>query len=503
VVVITASVDDVTTDDVTTSVTLEVVSPRVAVVDIVLPPSSIHVGDRVQLVVHTYDKHRDVLKRAVAWLTSDADVAGVSDAGVLHARRAGLVVVFAEAEGRRGSVELPIAPARVARLTPTIAPARLRVGNRIELGATPFDAQGNLLHDRVVTWSSADTAVATITAEGTVVARAPGHAKFTGICDGRSAVVEMRVESPMAAPELKPPANRRGDFAAVVVPYVPPPKSPSRWRELVWKYRWPFGLASGMLVVVIVLVWRPPARDQFYGAIGQFRAAVGHGARAIAGARAAPKAGPSKPQPKETQAEPQPQPKATEPEKAPAERGRLPAAGPLVPEASVTARAPKNVVPDSGKAKRTTSDVGGRKLEAQKVDTSPSTARGGFSRDTAPAAVPQGVLQPPDTARAFSDAAAVAIQGFLDAIRRRDMASIRGHMQQALADQFQQAIASALDSIVPSVLAPVYDSTAAQAHFALKVEDGSKRLIIPPTDLVVTFYQQPGRLIIMTIDRKP
>jgi len=190
IVSITASFEEVRS-----SVTLQVVPRRVAALSVSIPPGSIHVGDRVQLVTRIEDKHHGELKRPVAWQMSDAKIATISDAGVLRAIAPGLGLAFAEAEGIRGSVEIRVAPARVVQVRPSMAPGSLVVGDRFSLGATAMDSMGNSLDGRSLTWMSNDPGVATITSDGLVTARAPGEVEFLCRCEGKSATVALRVES--------------------------------------------------------------------------------------------------------------------------------------------------------------------------------------------------------------------------------------------------------------------------------------------------------------------
>ena len=140
------------------------------------------------------DKDHSELKRPVAWVSSDSQVGAISDAGVLTCRSPGQALVFAEAEGKRGSAEVRIAPVRVARVRPTMAPTSLIVGDRIHLGASAVDGSDQILEDRAIVWESRYPAAATITADGVVTALAAGPAEFVCSCEGKAAVVQLEVE---------------------------------------------------------------------------------------------------------------------------------------------------------------------------------------------------------------------------------------------------------------------------------------------------------------------
>jgi hypothetical protein len=197
-VAITASVENVHA-----SVTLQVVPRRVAAVTVSIPPGTLHVGDLVQLVARMEDKDHSELKRPVAWVSSDSQVGAVSDAGVLTCRAPGQALVFAEAEGKRGSAEIRIAPVRVARVRPTMAPTSLIVGDRVHLGASALDASDQIMDDRAIVWESRHPATAMITADGVVTALAAGPAEFVCSCEGKSASVQLDVEElPVLEPGL-------------------------------------------------------------------------------------------------------------------------------------------------------------------------------------------------------------------------------------------------------------------------------------------------------------
>ena len=213
------------------SVTLQVVPKRVATVSVLLPSGPIHAGDRVQLVAVTEDKHHETLKRPVAWMTSATGVATVSEAGVLSARASGMVLVFAEADGSRGSIEISIAPARVARVRPTMAPDSLPVGGRFALGATALDPRDGVLLERHVAWTSGDPSVATITPDGVVTAVSPGHVELTCTCEGRTATVELTVEALLGA--SSPVQAPRGAAAARATPVAELPAPAGVYRPPV------------------------------------------------------------------------------------------------------------------------------------------------------------------------------------------------------------------------------------------------------------------------------
>ncbi len=70
-------------------------------------------------------------------------------------------------------------PEPVAAVVVSPASATIAVGSTASLGATPEDANGNPLSGRAVTWSSDNTATATVNASGLVRGEAAGAATIT------------------------------------------------------------------------------------------------------------------------------------------------------------------------------------------------------------------------------------------------------------------------------------------------------------------------------------
>jgi hypothetical protein len=78
--------------------------------------------------------------------------------------------------------------------------ASMPIGASTQLTATPRDATGNALTDRVVTWASDDSAVATVSATGLVAAVALGSAMITATSDGTSGTAAITVTAPTGTP---------------------------------------------------------------------------------------------------------------------------------------------------------------------------------------------------------------------------------------------------------------------------------------------------------------
>jgi len=77
-------------------------------------------------------------------------------------------------------------PVGVASVQVTPANAQAQVGSTVQLSAMPRDANGGNLPGRAVTWSSANSAVATVNASGVVTGASIGAVQITATSEGKS-----------------------------------------------------------------------------------------------------------------------------------------------------------------------------------------------------------------------------------------------------------------------------------------------------------------------------
>ena len=147
---------------------------------VVAPPSAtIDIGVTVQLSATTLDAGGNALTgRAVAWTSSDDAVATVSSGGVVSGISAGTATITATSEGQTGTSTITVS---------------LTIGGTQTITATPLDANGTPLAGRQVTWSSANTNIATVTATGVITATGLGNTTVTATSEGQSGVVTVNV----------------------------------------------------------------------------------------------------------------------------------------------------------------------------------------------------------------------------------------------------------------------------------------------------------------------
>src|SRR6185437_4663692 len=145
-------------------------------------------GGVVQLHAQTLDSAGNVLNgRTVTWSSSNENVALVSSTGRVVSQDTGSATITATSEGVSGTSTIVVIPVPVANVTVAPANKSLTVGDTLTFTATTKDAHGNVLTGRVVTWSSDNTAAATVDATtGLVTAVGPGTAHIIATSEGQS-----------------------------------------------------------------------------------------------------------------------------------------------------------------------------------------------------------------------------------------------------------------------------------------------------------------------------
>ena len=134
---------------------------------------------------------------------------------MISAKAPGEVLVWAESQGVRAMARIEVSPAPVATVQPVV-PAVLEVGESAELSAKTFAANGDLLPDRPVRWSSSDAAIAEIIGDRVVRARNAGVARLTCNSEGKLSTAEVAIVLPVVAKIVIEPPPPRVDLGLPV-----------------------------------------------------------------------------------------------------------------------------------------------------------------------------------------------------------------------------------------------------------------------------------------------
>ena len=171
-----------------------------ASVQVTPPSSTISVGQTTQLTATPKDAAGgNLANRTVAWTSTNTAVATVSSAGLVTAVAVGgPVTIVASSEGQDGSATVTVIPPPVA--TVSLAPANptLTPGAVVQLVPTLRDASGATLTGRIVTWTSSNNGVATVSGAGLVTGVAVGGpVTITATSEGQSGTATVSVVTPV------------------------------------------------------------------------------------------------------------------------------------------------------------------------------------------------------------------------------------------------------------------------------------------------------------------
>ena len=170
--------------------------PPVPVASVAVSPSSpsVQVGATTQLSAVTRDANNNVLTaRVVTWSSGNSGVATVDANGLVSGVAAGTTSITASSEGKTGSSAVTVTVVPVASVSVTLASASISTGSTTQATATLRDANNNILAGRAVTWSSGNTAVATVNGNGLVTGVGAGTASITAASEGKTGNASLTV----------------------------------------------------------------------------------------------------------------------------------------------------------------------------------------------------------------------------------------------------------------------------------------------------------------------
>ena len=158
------------------------------------PAAPLRVAGQFQLDVKILDPHGKVLQRKITYTVRDPEIMAVSATGGLTALKPGTTTVEVTSEGVTSTFEV-VVMANVAAISVESPPAVLRVGQTAQVKAVVKDASGNPLTDRPIQWSSSNTGIATVDANGLITAVAPGTVNITVTSETMTAAFTITIAS--------------------------------------------------------------------------------------------------------------------------------------------------------------------------------------------------------------------------------------------------------------------------------------------------------------------
>ncbi|HEY0996365.1 MAG TPA: hypothetical protein VGD77_10280 [Gemmatimonadaceae bacterium] len=138
---------------------------------------------------------QELTSHPVSWSTSDSAIAFVTSSGSIVTGVAGTATLTASAGGKSASARVRVLPLTVARIEPSKPVLAIEAGFSEWVFVTLFAADGRLLEDRRVTWSSGDSSMVVV-ANGKVRGLRAGIANVIAESEGKRAVIRVEVGYP-------------------------------------------------------------------------------------------------------------------------------------------------------------------------------------------------------------------------------------------------------------------------------------------------------------------
>lgn len=192
-------------------------------ISVTLSPASSSLYETETLQLNATTAPADVEDKTLTWSTSDATLATVDANGLVTGVRAGTVTVTAKSgNGVSGSATVTVKAYYPTAITMSDPSARIRKYESLRLGynTVPTDVK-----DRSASWTSSNTAVATVSEDGTVTGINQGTAIITATTpNGVSTSCEVTIVDPLAqsvtldAEEAYMQIDERRYFTATVLP---------------------------------------------------------------------------------------------------------------------------------------------------------------------------------------------------------------------------------------------------------------------------------------------
>jgi uncharacterized protein YjdB len=160
------------------------VDPALTAVTVTPSSPSVAVGETQQMTATgTYDDgSKQSITDGVSWTTSDASVATVSATGLVKGVATGSVTISATASALSGSTTVTVTASTLTSISITPTSVSLSSGQSQQFTAIGLLQNGNTLNMTTsVTWTSSNTAAATIDSSGLAVAKTVTTSTTTNI----------------------------------------------------------------------------------------------------------------------------------------------------------------------------------------------------------------------------------------------------------------------------------------------------------------------------------
>ncbi len=152
----------------------------------------------------------------VDWASDDEAVATVSAAGMVVANKPGSARISAMRDNVTGSSMIVVTPTPVASIEIMPPTASLLEGERLQFRVNVRSADGSILDDRAITWSTSNPSILRVSANGIAMGVTSGTTAITARHENHSTEVAVSVTAPMAEEPRSDPNAIRQDIEMVL-----------------------------------------------------------------------------------------------------------------------------------------------------------------------------------------------------------------------------------------------------------------------------------------------
>ncbi len=155
-------------------------------------------GEPLRLIAQVRDQNGQAMAGApVVWSSGDASVATVDATGLVTAAGNGTATITAMSGAASGNASVTVAQAVSAVAVSPVADTLVALGDTVRLTAEASDTNGHVVEGAEFTWTSGDTAVATVDTTGLATSVGSGEAEITASSSGVAGRASLTVVAPV------------------------------------------------------------------------------------------------------------------------------------------------------------------------------------------------------------------------------------------------------------------------------------------------------------------
>lgn len=165
------------------------------------------VGDTSRLSASAQDRFGNAVTGAsFIWTSLDTTIATVDATGLVRSRANGAGSVVATTAGKADTARVRVAQVATTVIITPDADTINAIGDTIVLAAAARDRTGNAIASAGISWSSLDTAVASVTSIGRVISRTAGTARIRAAADAAADTASILSRQIVASVSVSPSA---------------------------------------------------------------------------------------------------------------------------------------------------------------------------------------------------------------------------------------------------------------------------------------------------------